>query len=112
MVVDIRLDPEGSGSRLVIRVSGDATGTAGVAVKHVFRAVDSFMAVRQLQGIKSRAEAVGARAADPTVPETGDRGQFQLYETIWASGESAGVTGREKAATWRRNAEAAGILHA
>lgn len=109
MVVDIRLNPEGAGSRLVIRVSGDATGTVGALVMHVFEAVDSIMAIRQLQGIKARAEVLGARAVDPAAPETGDRDQFQLYETIWNSGERAGISGREKAALWRQNAAAAGV---
>jgi hypothetical protein len=108
MVVDIRLDPEGAGSRLVIRVSGDATGTAGRAVIPLFRAVDSVMAIRQLLGIRTRAETYGARTADPRVPETSARDQFQLYETIWASGERAGVAGREKAARWREDAVRAG----
>ncbi len=108
MVVDIRLDPEGAGSRLIIRVSSDATGTVGAFVTHAFEAVDSIMAIRQLQGIKAHAEAFGARTADPDVPETGDRDQFQLYETIWNSGGRAGIAGREKAVLWRQAAEEAG----
>lgn len=107
MVIDIRLDAEGAGSRLVIRVSGDATGRIGVLAVLLFEVVDSIMAVRQLQGIRSRAEAFGARSADPDRPETGERDQFQLYEAIWVSGERAGVPGREKASRWRRDAEAA-----
>ena len=48
----------------------------------------------------------GSGAATGTVLSvTAD--QFQLYETIWASGERAGVTGREKANLWRQDAEAA-----
>jgi hypothetical protein len=110
MVVDIRLGPDGAGSRLVIRVSGDATGIAGSSAMYVFEAVDSNMAIRQLQGIKARIEAFGTRTADPDTPETGDRDEFQLYETIWSSGERAGVVGREKAALWRQAAEEAGVL--
>jgi carbon monoxide dehydrogenase subunit G len=118
MVVDIRLNPEGAGSRLVIRVSGDATGTIGSLVMHVFEAVDSIMAIRQLQGIKARTEVLGARAHDPAALETGDRDQFQLYETIWnfrgtgrnSRPRKAGIAGREKAALWRQNAEAAGVV--
>jgi hypothetical protein len=68
------------------------------------------MAIRQLQGIKARTEVLGARAHDPAALETGDRDQFQLYETIWNSGERAGIAGREKAALWRQNAEAAGVV--
>ncbi len=112
MVTDIRLDPEGAGSRLVIRVSGDATGTAGALLVRGFEPVDSIMAIRQLRGIKARAEAFGARTSDPAAPETGARDQFQLYQTIWNSGERAGVPGREKAAVWRQHAEAAGVMSA
>jgi len=72
--------------------------------------VDSIMAIRQLRGIKARAEAFGARTADPDAPETGERDQFQLYETVWSSGERAGTAGREKADLWRRAAEEAGVL--
>lgn len=109
MVVDIRLGPEGAGSRLVIRVSGDATGIAGSSAMYVFEAVDSIMAIRQLQGIKARIEAFGTRTTDPDTPETGDRDEFQLYETIWSSGERAGVVGREKANLWRQAAQEAGV---
>ncbi len=110
MVTDIRLDPAGRGSRLVIRVSGDATGAVGILVIHGFEAVDSIMAIRQLRGIKERVEAFGARTDDPTAPETGARDQFQLYESIWHSGERAGVADREKAALWRLDAEAAEVV--
>lgn len=108
MVMDVRLDTVDGGSRLVFRVSGDATGPAGWPVIQGFKAIDSFMAIRQLKGIKTRAETFGSRPADPAAPETGERDQFQLYETIWASGERAGVAGHEHAARWRRAAEAAG----
>jgi hypothetical protein len=110
MVIDIHLDAVGAGSRLVIRVSGDATGAAGVLALRLFEVVDSIMAIRQLQGIKSRAEALGDRTADPNRPETGARDQFQFYEAIWASGERAGVAGREKANRWRQDAGANGAL--
>lgn len=110
MVVDIRLDPEGAGSRLVARISGDATGTVGAVVVRVFEAVDSLMAIEQLHGIKTRAETFGVRTLDPAIPDTGARDQYQLYEAIWRSGERAGTAGSEKAAQWRRDAEAAGAV--
>jgi hypothetical protein len=112
MVIDIRLDAEDAGSRLVIRVSGDATGMSGAIVIGLFQVVDSIMAIRQLQGIRARADAFGARTSDPAVPETGERDQFQLYEAIWASGGGAGSPGSEKAALWRKDAEAAGAVSA
>ena len=110
MVVDIRLDSEGHGSRLMMRVSGDATGTVGTFVMRSFEAVDSIMAIRQLKSMKARVQAFGVRSEDPDAPETGDRDQFQLYEAIWNSGERAGTAGREKAALWRQGAENAGVL--
>jgi hypothetical protein len=110
MVTDVRLDPDGRGSRLIIRISGDAAGSVGVLVMRGFEAVDSIMAVRQLRGIKARAEQFGARTVDPAAPETGARDQFQLYETIWHSGERAGIAGREKASRWRLDAELAGVV--
>ena len=110
MVTDVRLDPEGDGSRLIVRISGDAAGHFGFLLMRGFEAVDSTMAVRQLRNIKSRAEQFGARAADPAATETGARDQFQLYETIWETGERAGVAGHEKAALWRRDAVAAGAV--
>jgi hypothetical protein len=111
MVVDIRLGPEGPRSRLVIRISGDATGTVGRIVVGTFGAVDSIMAIRQLKSIKWRAETFGTRATDPARPATGDRAQFQRYETIWASGDRAGIAGRERAELWRADAAAAGVLN-
>jgi hypothetical protein len=111
MVVDIRLSPENGGSRLIIRVSGDAEGKLGALIVRLFEVVDSIMAIRQLQGIRLRAEAFGSRPADPATPETGDRDQFQLYEAIWSTGERAGVAGREMAASWRQAAIAAGVVN-
>jgi hypothetical protein len=110
MVTDIRLDPVGRGSRLVIRISGDAAGRLAPLVVFGFEAVDTIMAIRQLHGIKARAETFGARTVDPAAPETGASDQFQLYETIFASGERAGVPGREKAVVWRRDATTAGVV--
>jgi hypothetical protein len=112
MVVDLRLLAEGRGSRLVIRVSGDATGLIGVLVVRAFEVVDSVMAIHQLKGIRSRAETYGARTSDPATPETGQRDQFQLYEAIWTSGQRAGSEGHERAAIWRRDAEVHGAVRA
>ena len=67
------------------------------------------MAPRQLQGIRKRAEAYGARDSDPETPETGARDQYQRYEVIYASGERAGVPGGDPA-TFRRAAIEDGVL--
>ncbi len=108
MVVDIALRPEGEGSRLVIRISGDADGPLARALMLGFEAVDSIMAIRQLRGLEQRAESFGVRSIDPDDPETGAVDQYQLYEVVYASGETAGVPGREKGALWRDDAIASG----
>jgi len=109
LAVDIRLSPQNSGSRLLIRMSADATGGMPRTALAVFRFIDSVMARRQLLGIKDRAERYGARTANPERPETGARDQYQLYEVIYASGESAGVPGKELAERWHRAAIVAGL---
>ena len=90
LTVDIRLHPENDGSRLVIRMSADATGAMARPALWFFMLIDSIMATRQLVGIKERVEAHGARTTDPEHPESGARDQYQLYEVIYASGETAG----------------------
>jgi hypothetical protein len=110
LAVDIRLTPKGSGSRLVVRMSADAGGAMARPALWIFRFIDSIMARRQLLGIKSRAEAHGMRTTNPTHPETGLRDQYQLYETIYASGEHAGRPGKEAAGRWRQAAVEAGLI--
>lgn len=110
MVCSAWLRPEGQGSRLVIRMSGDAAGPTGRVVLWLFRVIDSIMARRQLLGIKERVERCGAPVADPKAPETGARDQYQLYEVIYVSGERAGVEGKEKASHWRQAALEAGVI--
>lgn len=112
LVVDIELRPEGTGSRLVIRMSADATGAAAGFALLVFRFIDSIMAIRQLHGIRGRIERYGARTSAPENPETGARDQYQLYEVIYASGDSAGAKGKEHAGRWRQAAVRDGVLQA
>jgi hypothetical protein len=109
LAVDIRLNPENGGSRLVIRMSGDAAGGMPRLVLAVFRFIDSVMARRQLLGIKERVERHGARTSDPEHPETGARDQYQLYEVVYVSGERAGVPGKELGEHWHRAAVEAGL---
>jgi hypothetical protein len=92
LVVDMRLTPEGEGSRLVIRMSADATGVWAHFALLVFELMDCIMATRQLMG------------------ETGATDQYQLYEVIYASGERAGVPGKELAAHWRETALEDGVI--
>ncbi len=104
MVVDILVMPREEGSRLIIRISGDAAGSTARLAIWVFQLVDTIMARRQLLGIKERVERYGARTVDSDHPENGGGDQYQLYEVIYASGKRAGVGGKEKAAYWRRMA--------
>jgi hypothetical protein len=112
LTVDIALQSENDGSRLVIRMSADATGATARPALWLFMMIDSIMATRQLVAIKERVEAHGARTADPDHPETGARDQYQLYEVIYASGERAGRPGKEAAERWHRAAIAAGLATA
>ena len=68
----------------------------------VFACIDSIMASRQLVGLRDRVEAFERDPDTIRDPENGDRAQYQLYEIAYASGESAGVGGKEGAARWRR----------
>jgi hypothetical protein len=110
LVVDMRLAPEGENSRLVIRISADASGATRRIALLVFQFIDSIMAIRQLQGIRERAERYGARAADPEHPETGARDQYQLYEVIYADSTRAGTPGKELATRWRQTAIKDGLI--
>lgn len=109
-VADLRLTAQDRRSRLVIRWSADAAGPSARIALLIFRFIDSIMSLRQLLGIRQRVEHYGSRVANPDLPETGARDQYQLYEVRYASGESAGVPGRELAADWHLEAVADGVL--
>ena len=70
----------------------------------VFRVIDSIMARRQLLGIRVRVDVGAESLAGFAAAETGARDQYQLYEVIYAGGESAGRQGVEHAARWRESA--------
>jgi hypothetical protein len=110
LVVDISLTSLEEHSRLVTRMSADATGLMARPALLIFRFIDSVMAIRQIVGIQRRVECFGARTENPEAPETGDRDQYQLYEAIYASGESAGKRGNEHAAEWRQLAIDDGVI--
>jgi hypothetical protein len=107
LVTSYGLYPAGSGTRLVSRMSADATGPMRSIALWVFRVVDSIMARRQLLGIRDRAEAHDPGSSEQ---ETGARDQYQLYEVIYATGDSAGVRGREQGGRWRQAALEDGII--
>jgi hypothetical protein len=110
LVVDISLTRTGDQSRLVIRNSADASGVMASTALLIFRFIDSIMAIRQLVGIRNCVESFGDRRENPDRPETGAKDQYQLYETIFASGEWAGRQGREHAAKWRQTAVDDGVI--
>jgi hypothetical protein len=110
LTVDIDLNPEADGSRLVIRMSADATGATARPALWLFMMIDSIMATRQLVGINERVETHGARTADPEHAETGALDQYQLYEVIYSSGVRAGSPGKEAAEKWRQAAIADGLI--
>jgi len=93
MAISIRVSPRKGGSRLVMRVFGDAVGRAAPLVKYLFIFIDTLMARRQLLGIRQRVEKHGTRQSDPDRGETGARDQFQYYERVYASGTRGGVAG-------------------
>lgn len=104
------LSAEGPGTRLVSRMSADAAGLSAPIALLAFRVIDSIMASRQLIGIRDRVEKREAAQASLRDPETGDRDQYQLYEILYAAGDSAGVSGKEQARKWRQTAIEDGIL--
>lgn len=110
LVFDVCLAPQGDQSRLVMRISADATGLMSGTALVIFRFIDSIMSIRELQGIRNRVECFEARGQNPDNPETGARDQYQAYEVIYASGERAGVRGKEHAAKWRHAAVEDGVI--
>ena len=105
-----RVSGEGEHCRLLARFHADVNGALAGVASWLFRCVDAFMARRQLLEIKRRAERYGARSTDPERPETGERDQYQLYQVVYASGDTAGVRGKESAARWRRAALDDGVI--
>ena len=110
MCIDMHLGETDDGARLVCRVTSAGGGRLARLATWLFAAIDSIMFRKVLLGVRERAEAHGRRTIDPDLLETGARDQFQLYETIFAAGERAGVPGREGAAAARKAAIAAGVL--
>ena len=102
------LVPDGQGTRVISRISADTAGCLAVFAMLVFALIDSIMASRQLIGLRDRVERY--QHSTEHDPETGDRAQYQLYEIRYASGESAGVPGKEEAGRWRRAAVEDGVL--
>jgi len=112
LVTSYVLEPEGSGTRLVSRMSADATGLSAYLAVLVFRVIDSIMATRQLNGLRDRIESGEAEPNSLSAgSESGARDQYQIYEVLYAAGEKAGVAGKEDGAHWRQSAMADGILH-
>lgn len=110
LVACFELSAEGQGTRLVSRMSADASGPSALIVVLIYQAIDSIMARRQLIGLRDRVEYCEEGHTNLRAPETGDRDQYQLYEVLYAAGDGAGVRGKEHAAKWRQAAIEDGIL--
>ncbi|UCC83672.1 MAG: SRPBCC family protein [Gemmatimonadota bacterium] len=110
MVTCYDIRAEGQGTRLISRISADAAGPTAHIVLLAFRAIDSIMARRQLIGLRNRVEYCEKGRGGPRDPETGDRDQYQLYEILYATGDRAGVAGKEHGAKWRQSAIRDGVL--
>ena len=110
LVSSYLVEPEDRGTRLVSRMSADATGLTARLALLVFEIVDSIMATRQLVGLRDRIEAHEGGPLRAQEPETGARDQYQLYEVIYADGETAGLPGKESAGRSRSQAKADGVL--
>jgi len=110
LVCSYLVESEEEGCRLISRMSADATGLTAPLALFLFRAVDSIMASRQLTGIRSRVELLQKNRGAPRDSENRDRDQYQLYEVLYAAGDSGGVAGREHAIRWRQAAIADGII--
>lgn len=110
LAVDVLLLPEHGGSRVVIRMSADATGPTAALAMTAFEFIDTVMALRQLQGLKERAERFGLRRHDPEQPETGRRTQYQLNDVVYADGQRTGGIDPEHIERWRRAAIDAHVL--
>ena len=104
LVSSFVLAQEGDRTRLVSRMSADASGFTAPLALLVFRVIDSIMARRQLLGIRMRADVGTESRVGFAASETGARDQYQLYEVIYAGGERAGRQGTEHAVRWRESA--------
>ncbi len=102
---EYRIEPEGEGTRLVCRIIGEALGWNALAFKWLFAGIDTLMNVRQLWEIKKRVEKLGVPDTEQKNAETGAKDQYQHFEVIYASGERAGVAGKENAAKWFETVE-------
>jgi hypothetical protein len=111
LVSCFEINAEPGGTRLVSRMSADAAGPMAPVALMIFRLIDSIMARSQLLGIRDRVEVGGEAQSKSKALETGARDQFQLYEVIYASGETAGLEGKEHAARWRHSAREDGVLN-
>ena len=110
MVTCFVLSAEGQGTRLVSRISADASGPLALIALLIFQVIDSIMARRQLIGLRGRVEYSEQGHASLRDPETGERDQYQLYEIVYAAGGGAGVKGKEHGARWHRAALEDGLL--
>jgi hypothetical protein len=110
LVSSFMVSREGSDARVVSRMSADTGGPLALFAMLVFVCIDSLMACRQLIGLRNRVEYCEQNPTTLKDPETGDRAQYQLYEIRYASGDGAGIAGKEEGARWHRAAIEDGVL--
>jgi hypothetical protein len=110
LVTSYAIEAETGGTRLISRMSADATGSVAHLALLIFRIIDTIMARRQLLGLAERIEQSDAEKTAARKDESGDRDQYQLYEVIFANGETAGVPGKEDAHRWRQAARNGGMI--
>ncbi len=87
---DIHALPDADRTRLLIRISADASGPLARPLLFAFSIGDSVMARKQLLSVRSRVERYGDREENPDHPESGARDQYQLLACKLAKGERAG----------------------
>lgn len=110
LVTCFELSAQEQGTRLLSRISADASGPSAHIALLAFRVIDSIMACRQLIGLRDRVEYCEQANASLRDPETGDRDQYQHFEIRYASGDGAGTAGKEGGAKWRQAAIRDGVL--
>ncbi len=100
-VFDIHTRPEEAQTRLLIRISADASGPLSLLFLNAFRFGDSIMARKQLLVVKTRVERYRDRTLNPDRPESGKRDQYQWMASIYSSGEVVGKVGASLSRKWR-----------
>ena len=103
-VFDIHCLPRDSNTRLLVRISADATGPLARPFLFAFSFGDSIMARKQLLVVKALVKRYQDRTSNSERPETGKKDQYQWMTCIYTDGATAGRSGRSLAEKWRDTA--------